>query len=65
MQAKKAGDLGSVRALTFDVQGTCTDFCGPLQRMGEEVMACPQRRYQPESQDPAVAASPWADRSGA
>ena len=37
MQAKKAGDLGSVRALTFDVQGTCTDFCGPLQRMGEEV----------------------------
>ncbi len=37
MQAKKASDLGSVRALTFDVQGTCTDFCGPLQRMGEDV----------------------------
>lgn len=36
MQAKKASDLGSVRALTFDVQGTCTDFCGPLQRMGKE-----------------------------
>ena len=37
MRAKTAGDLGAVRALTFDVQGTCTDFCGPLQRMGAEV----------------------------
>lgn len=32
-------DLGAVRALTFDVQGTCTDFCGPMQRMGAEVNA--------------------------
>lgn len=29
--------LGSIKALTFDVQGTCTDFCGPLQRMGDAV----------------------------
>lgn len=29
--------LQEVRALTFDVQGTCTDFCRPLLRMGEAV----------------------------
>lgn len=27
----------TIRALTFDVQGTCADFCRPLQRMGEAV----------------------------
>ncbi|MFO1163266.1 MAG: haloacid dehalogenase type II [Reyranellaceae bacterium] len=26
-----------MRALTFDVQGTCVDFCQPLLRMGEAV----------------------------
>jgi 2-haloacid dehalogenase len=36
---KMAGDFGAVKALTFDVQGTCTDFCGPLLRMGAEVNA--------------------------
>ncbi|MBS0520367.1 MAG: haloacid dehalogenase type II [Proteobacteria bacterium] len=29
--------FAEVRALTFDVQGTCADFCRPLQRMGEAV----------------------------
>jgi 2-haloacid dehalogenase len=29
--------LETVRAITFDVQGTCADFCRPLQRMGEAV----------------------------
>lgn len=32
-----AASLANVRALTFDVQGTCADFCGPLQRMGAAV----------------------------
>jgi 2-haloacid dehalogenase len=27
----------TIRALTFDVQGTCADFCRPMQRMGETV----------------------------
>jgi 2-haloacid dehalogenase len=27
----------TIRALTFDVQGTCADFCRPMQRMGEAV----------------------------
>lgn len=35
--SEKACSFASVRALTFDVQGTCTDFCRPLQRMGESV----------------------------
>lgn len=30
-------DLARVRALTFDVQGTCADFCQPLLRLGEAV----------------------------
>jgi 2-haloacid dehalogenase len=29
--------LAGVRALTFDVQGTCADFCQPLLRMGEAI----------------------------
>lgn len=29
--------LKAVRALTFDVQGTCADFCQPLLRMGDGV----------------------------
>jgi len=29
--------LENVRALTFDVQGTCVDFCRPLLRMGDAV----------------------------
>ena len=29
--------MKSIRALTFDVQGTCADFCQPIQRMGEAV----------------------------
>lgn len=29
--------FAGVRALTFDVQGTCADFCQPLLRMGEAV----------------------------
>ncbi|MCC8428741.1 haloacid dehalogenase type II [Reyranella aquatilis] len=32
-----SASLASVRALTFDVQGTCADFCRPLLRMGETV----------------------------
>ena len=36
-QAQVVCGLGSIKALTFDVQGTCTDFCGPLQRMGAGV----------------------------
>ncbi|WP_439612495.1 haloacid dehalogenase type II [Reyranella sp.] len=32
-----SASLATVRALTFDVQGTCTDFCQPLLRMGEAV----------------------------
>ena len=32
-----AASLAGVRALTFDVQGTCADFCQPLLRMGEAV----------------------------
>src|SRR6185369_656557 len=31
------GMSGTIRALTFDVQGTCADFCKPVQRMGEAV----------------------------
>jgi 2-haloacid dehalogenase len=34
---ERAGALEKVRALTFDVQGTCADFCRPLLRMGEAV----------------------------
>ena len=33
----RARGLETVRALTFDVQGTCTDFCRPMLRMGEAV----------------------------
>lgn len=33
----QAASLENVRALTFDVQGTCVDFCQPLLRMGEAV----------------------------
>ena len=33
----QAVSLENVRALTFDVQGTCVDFCQPLQRMGDAV----------------------------
>lgn len=33
----QAASLAGIRALTFDVQGTCADFCGPLLRMGAEV----------------------------
>ena len=33
----RAVALASVRALTFDVQGTCADFCQPLLRLGESV----------------------------
>ena len=29
--------MEQVRALTFDVQGTCADFCRPMQRMGDAV----------------------------
>jgi 2-haloacid dehalogenase len=29
--------LAEVRALTFDVQGTCADFCKPIQRMGDDL----------------------------
>eukprot|EP01034_Spumella_vulgaris_P008035 gene8035-10232_t len=42
-QGERIGDmaasasLATVRALTFDVQGTCADFCRPLLRMGEAV----------------------------
>jgi len=32
-----ASGFEKVRALTFDVQGTCVDFCRPLLRMGEAV----------------------------
>ncbi|WP_421997075.1 haloacid dehalogenase type II [Reyranella sp.] len=30
-------DPATIRALTFDVQGTCADFCRPVERMGEAV----------------------------
>ncbi|MDP1967074.1 MAG: haloacid dehalogenase type II [Reyranella sp.] len=33
----QATSLVNVRALTFDVQGTCVDFCQPLLRMGAAV----------------------------
>jgi 2-haloacid dehalogenase len=36
-ETKRAEALTSVRALTFDVQGTCADFCQPMRRMGEAV----------------------------
>lgn len=36
-QARPEPTLAGVRALTFDVQGTCADFCQPLLRMGEAV----------------------------
>lgn len=32
-----SASLANVRALTFDVQGTCVDFCRPLLRMGDAV----------------------------
>jgi 2-haloacid dehalogenase len=35
--AGSGAGLQSVRALTFDVQGTCADFCRPMQCMGEAV----------------------------
>jgi 2-haloacid dehalogenase len=34
---ERSGALAQVRALTFDVQGTCADFCRPLLAMGESV----------------------------
>lgn len=34
---RQAPALETVRALTFDVQGTCVDFCQPLRRMGKAV----------------------------
>lgn len=36
-QAQQAPGLETVRALAFDVQGTCVDFYGPILRMGETV----------------------------
>jgi 2-haloacid dehalogenase len=36
-ETKRGEALASVRALTFDVQGTCADFCQPMRRMGEAV----------------------------
>ncbi len=37
-QARRSERLGeTIRALTFDVQGTCADFCRPMLRMGEAV----------------------------
>ncbi|MDI1287329.1 MAG: haloacid dehalogenase type II [Reyranella sp.] len=35
--AGQAEALKAVRALTFDVQGTCVDFCHPLLRISEAV----------------------------
>jgi 2-haloacid dehalogenase len=35
--AQKAPTLDAVRALAFDVQGTCVDFYRPILRMGEAV----------------------------
>ena len=35
--AERKQGLEWVRALTFDVQGTCADFCQPLLAMGEAV----------------------------
>jgi 2-haloacid dehalogenase len=35
--AQKSPALQAVRALAFDVQGTCVDFYQPIQRMGEAV----------------------------
>ena len=36
-RAPQEAALAGLRALTFDVQGTCADFCQPLLRMGAEV----------------------------
>lgn len=38
-QAGAKQSLAGVCALTFDVQGTCADFCQPLLRMGESINA--------------------------
>lgn len=34
---KSRSSLQTVRAIAFDVQGTCADFCQPLWRMGESI----------------------------
>ena len=35
--SRGATNREAIRALTFDVQGTCADFCRPMRRMGEAV----------------------------
>jgi 2-haloacid dehalogenase len=35
--SQKATTLEGIRAITFDVQGTCVDFFQPILRMGEAV----------------------------
>ncbi len=51
---RRADVLESVRALTFDVQGTCADFCRPMRQMGEAV-----NRAKGLDIDWGVASSEW------
>jgi len=54
--AQKAPALDAVRALAFDVQGTCVDFYRPILRMGETV-----NRTKGMDIDWAALSSEWRD----
>ena len=54
--SQKATTLEGIRAITFDVQGTCVDFFQPILRMGEAV-----NRNKGLDIDWAALSSEWRD----
>ena len=54
--SQKATTLEGIRAITFDVQGTCVDFLQPILRMGEAV-----NRHKGLDIDWAALSSEWRD----
>ena len=53
---QEATSLEGIRAITFDVQGTCVDFLQPILRMGEAV-----NRHKGLGIDWAAQSSEWRD----
>jgi 2-haloacid dehalogenase len=54
--SQKATTLEGIRAIIFDVQGTCVDFFQPILRMGEAV-----NRHKGLDIDWAALSSEWRD----
>jgi 2-haloacid dehalogenase len=54
--SQKTTTLEGIRAITFDVQGTCVDFFQPILRMGEAV-----NRHKGLDIDWAALSSEWRD----